>query len=168
MLKRKKPESISSAQKGGFLHRLLGRERATGYWRVSLNDYLYAAGVCYRGAFGHSVEHMSEIQMYRAFSDGRDGGMREIKTPSSPKAFAKWRSDGNNRGDHPFEILRGNGTFGVHLIPPSAEKPFYTLMLGGELCARPYIGMAAALAKSGIPSEAPDLERAVSYLAKKG
>ncbi|MCX6773221.1 MAG: hypothetical protein NTV88_05665 [Candidatus Micrarchaeota archaeon] len=141
-----------------------GKRKAGG---VSLNGYLHTASVCYREAFEHSVSHMTELQMYRVFSDGRFGNMLEIKKKDSAKAFAKWISSEDNVGNHPFEIVRGMGTFGIHLIPPSTERPFFTLTLGSEIWSDNYLKMARALAKSGIPSEAPDLERAVSYLEKK-
>lgn len=56
---------------------------------VSLIDYLNAAALCYRAAFGSKTNGLIAEQMYKSWTDGRDCGMLKIKNKTSAELFSK-------------------------------------------------------------------------------
>jgi hypothetical protein len=45
---------------------------------ISLNEYLRIAGICYITAYGKKTKSPSDLEMYKKWADGRDGGMLSI------------------------------------------------------------------------------------------
>lgn len=116
--------------------------------RVSAANYLRLALTCYIAAFGQSTKDNSE-RLYRAFSDGRHGGLLTIAR-HSPRAFAQWLSSGAYFGSHPWEIVRNSILLSVH----RGRNDGYWLRLGSKQrdAVSPHvILMALGLSRAGVP-----------------
>ena len=72
---------------------------------ISLNEYLRTAGICYIAAYGKKTKSLSDLEMYKKWADGRDGGMLSIKERGDRKEFMDWMDSGKDAGAHPFEIV---------------------------------------------------------------
>lgn len=133
--------------------------------RVSLNDYLTVASVCYGAAFPKEAKSLSKSEMYKKWADGRDGGMLSIKDWDSKAAFAEWFHSGRHAGSHPFEIVFSWHEHGIHLYPPYPESPHYRLRVTNYSYAPAFIKMAKALVKENVPFEAAEIYDVLNYLA---
>lgn len=131
--------------------------------KISLNEYLNTAAICYRAAFGKKAE-LTPCEMYKKWADGRDGGMLSIKKKNSRKEFTNWLESGASAGAHPFEIIFSWHRHGIHLYPPSKEANFYTPTLTNYAYAPKFIKIIETLSKLQIPFRAKELEKALDYL----
>lgn len=132
--------------------------------RISLNDYMRVAGICYRSVFKKKTERMSEIEMYKKWADGRDCGMLEIKNKESREEFMEWSKTKAHCGGHPFEIVFSWTRHGILLYPPSPERPHFVIGFMNYTYAESYRGMVKALIKHKIPFRASDLGKALEFL----
>ncbi len=80
--------------------------------RLSAGDFLHYSRICYAAAYQVS-EKKEPAALYRAFADGRHGGLLFLK-PDDRRAFAQWFASGAFAGSHPFEIVRDSITLSVH------------------------------------------------------
>lgn len=140
-------------------------ERRKAWHRVSLNDYLNTAALCYKASFGSSKTYgLTAEQMYRKWADGRDCGMLEIRNKKSKAGFSRWLNNKSDCGGHPFEIVFSWHGHGIHLFPPRTEKPHFILTVTNYMYALPFLEMIKALVRNGIPFEAHKLESVLDYL----
>ena len=71
---------------------------------ISLNEYLNVAAICYKSAYKKQErlklqsENLSNLEMYKKWADGRDGGMLSIKDGDSKKEFSEWYHSGEHAG----------------------------------------------------------------------
>lgn len=115
---------------------------------MSAADYLRYCRICYDAAFPAHRADTPEMS-YRAFADGRSGGLFGLRR-NSRRAFAEWFSSGRFTGTHPFEIVRDSITLTVH----SAENGGYWLRLScrrREEISPHLILMAVGLSRAGVP-----------------
>jgi hypothetical protein len=125
---------------------------------ISAAQYLRYCRVCYEAAF-RKRKAASHIALYRAFSDGRHGGLLNLPLQSS-KAFRKWYASEAFSGCHPFEIVRDSILLFVQQTPD--EPPGYWLRLGCRRRDRidPHVvRMALGLVRADVPfvmENAPD------------
>lgn len=134
-------------------------------YRISLNEYLDTAAICYRAAFGRKTNGLSPEQMYRKWADDRDCGMLEIVNKKSKKAFGHWLETKSRCGGHPFEIVFSWIEHGIHLYPPSPDRPYFSLRVTNYMYAIPFLEMVKALIQNEIPFEANEIEDVLSYLS---
>ena len=132
---------------------------------VSLEEYLDTCAVCYRAAFGDRARGMTPEQMYRRWADGRDCGMLKIEDWSSRKAFAEWLKSRAHCGGHPFEIVFSWHRHGIHLYPPTEQKPWFRIMVTNYAYAWDYLRMVIALMRNRISFEAVNFEEVLKFLA---
>ncbi len=132
--------------------------------RISLNDYLKVAGICYKAAFKEKAKDMNNFEMYKKWADGRDCGMLEIRDKYSKKEFMEWLNNKAHCGGHPFEIVFSWTKHGVLLYPPYLEKPYFTICFSNYAYAETYAKMISALIKNRICFRAPDLKDALEFL----
>lgn len=130
--------------------------------KISLNDYLNVAAICYRAAYKKETENLSNIEMYKKWADGRDGGMFSIKDWDSGKEFYEWYSGGYS--GHPFEIVFSWHEHGIHLYP-DFENNCYTIRVTNYVYARDFINMVEELIKLYIPFKAYELDNVLDFLA---
>lgn len=134
-------------------------------YRISLNDYLDTAAISYRAAFGRKTSGLSPDQMYRKWADGRDCGMLEIVNKKSKKAFGHWLDTKSRCGGHPFEIVFSWIEHGIHLYPPSPDRPYFSLRVTNYMYAILFLKMVKALIQNKIPFEANEIEDVLNYLS---
>jgi len=132
--------------------------------RISLNDYLRVAGICYKSVFKKKTKGMSKIEMYKKWADGRDCGMLEIKDRESEEEFMDWLRTKAYCGGHPFEIIFSWTRHGVLLYPPGQERLHFVIGFVNYAYAEHYTGMVKALIKHKIPFRAPDLRNALEFI----
>jgi len=132
---------------------------------VSLNEYLDAAALCYRAAFGAKTRRRSPLEMYKKWADGRDGGMLSIKNPKSRRAFGAWHRGGQWTGAHPFELVFSMIDHGIHLFPPSKNRPRFTIEITNFGYVLYYVKMVRTLIRSGVAFEAEQFAFVLDYLA---
>ena len=131
---------------------------------ASLNNYLNTAAICYKASFGNKTNSLSAEQMYKKWADGRDCGMLEIKNKKSKKEFKNWLDNKSHCGGHPFEIVFSWQGHGIHLYPPYAKKPFFTLSVTDYRYTKLFLEMVRTLIKNRIPFIALELESVLDYL----
>ena len=134
-------------------------------YRLSLNDYLDTAAICYKAAFGRKTNGLSPEQMYRKWADGRDCGMLEIVNKKSKKAFGHWLDTKSRCLGHPFEIVFSWIEHGIHLYPPYTDRPYFSLRVTNYMYAILFFEMVKALIQNEIPFEANEIEDVLSYLS---
>jgi hypothetical protein len=134
-------------------------------YRISVNDYLDTAAICYRAAFGRKTYGLSHEQMYRKWADGRDCGMLEIVNKNGKKAFGHWLDKKSHCGGHPFEIIFSWLDHGIHLYPPYLDRPYFSLRVTNYMYAIHYLEMVKALIQDEIAFEANEIEDVLNYLS---
>jgi len=134
--------------------------------RLSLNEYLHFAALCYEAAFQWQTDGLTPEQMYRTWADGRDCGMLDIPDRTSPELFRSWVEDHEDCGGHPFEIVRSRDGLGIHLIPFRFDDSCLTLLVSSDSQAWLYLDMVQGLLRAKAPFHAPrDLDRILEYLS---
>lgn len=131
---------------------------------VSLNEYLEAAAVCYRAAFGKKTEGLKPAEMYKRWADGRDGGMLSIADKDGKEGFEQWHKKGGWTIGHPFEIVFSWHRHGIHLYPPSEDRPHFSLRVTNYAYAGAFLQMLEALIEKNIPFQANAIEDVLNYL----
>ena len=141
---------------------------------VSLNDYLRAAAIAYSAMKNHEKEsNLSPKELYERHSDMRHGGMLEIKDPDSVRQYSRWLNGNDWEGSHPFEIVAGYSTLGIHLRPPSSSQcrnsfrfdRMFILSSGSDFTfASTYVDMTKALMKENVSFKSPDLSKSLEFL----
>lgn len=131
---------------------------------ISLNDYLNIASVCYKGAYQKEAENLSNLEMYKKWADGRDGGMLSINDWDSKKEFSEWYQSAKYTGSHPFEIVFSWHRHGIHLYPPYDSSPYYTIRVTNYAYAWDFIKMVEKLVEMQIPFNAGNLEEVFDFL----
>ena len=132
---------------------------------VALNEYLEIAAICYKASFGRKTRGLTDEQMYNKLADGRDCGMLKIKDKNSKAAFRYWVNSESNCGGHPFEIVFSMIDHGIHLFPPSSDRPHFVLRVSNYLYAPYFLIMVKALIGNRVPFEAYQLENVLDYLS---
>jgi hypothetical protein len=132
--------------------------------KISLNDYLNVAAICYKTAFGKKIRGLSPLEMYQKFADGRHGGMLDIKDKNSKEEFSNWLKSRIWIGSHPFEIVFSWHNYGIDLFPPSKDIPYFIIRLGNYDYADVFLRMVEALIKNNVPLEASDLDKIIKYV----
>ncbi|OGJ20651.1 hypothetical protein A3K73_05755 [Candidatus Pacearchaeota archaeon RBG_13_36_9] len=130
--------------------------------KISLNDYLNTAAICYKSSF-KKARKMSPLEMYKKWADGRHSGMLEIKDSSSREEFSYWQKH-HLPGGHPFEIVFSWHEHGIHLYPPYEGEPFYSLRVTNYSYAPVFIQMLKSLIKNKVPFRAEQLNEILDYL----
>ncbi|MDR0833452.1 MAG: hypothetical protein LBN93_04600 [Candidatus Symbiothrix sp.] len=94
---------------------------------------------------------ISNVDAYRAFSDGRDDGLKEIN-PDSIEEFTEWFTRGEWRFGHPWEVCRGGNSTHISLFV-SRENSEWKLRLAGSASSRvnETVKFAIALYNNHIP-----------------
>jgi hypothetical protein len=108
------------------------------------------ARICYEAAFGEAADK-TDVEPYRAFSDGRDGGLINLPQHDA-EAFSRGYEMKAFQGAHPFEIPRDEHVLSAHRLPIRARG--YFLRLANRRRDRVethLIGMALALSAAGYP-----------------
>jgi hypothetical protein len=102
------------------------------------------------GYFKRNLD-ISNVDAYRAFSDGRDDGLKEIN-PDSAEEFTEWFTRGDWRFGHPWEVCRGGNSTHISLYV-SRNNSEWTLRLGGSSSTRvnETVKFAIALYNNNIP-----------------
>lgn len=131
---------------------------------VSLNDYLEVAALCYRAAFGGKTEGMTPERMYKAWADGRHGGMLDIPEKGSAEAFRSWQRRYRG-GAHPFEIVYSHADHGIHLYPPDEGRRFYEIRVSNYDYVPAFVSMLSALMAERIPVMAFALPDVLGFYA---
>lgn len=131
---------------------------------VSLNEYLNTAALCYKASFGSKTDGLTSEQMYRKWADGRDCDMLQIENKKGKKDFSLWLAKESHCGGHPFEIVFSWHGHGIHLFPPSPEKPYFTLRVTDYTYAMPFLEMVKGLIRNKIPFEAHEIREVLDYL----
>lgn len=131
--------------------------------RISLNDYLNTAAVCYRAVY-KGAKKLSPLEMYKKWADGRHAGMLDIKDRNSKKEFMEWSGSGGPVGGHPFEIVFSWHRHGIHLYPPYSKKPHYSLRVTNYAYAWDFIRMVEALIKNKTAFQAVELDDVLNFL----
>lgn len=132
---------------------------------ISLNEYLNVAAICYKAAYQKKSENLSNLEMYKKWADGRDGGMLSIKDWDSKKEFSEWYHSGEHAGSHPFEIVFSWHEHGIHLYPPNEQSRCYNLIVTHYAYAWDFIEMLIQLIKIEIPFNTEKLEDVLNFLA---
>lgn len=91
---------------------------------ISVAEYLRYCSICYKSAYQIGPKE-EPVNLYRAFADGRDGGLLALPR-NSGRAFAHWFSSYAFAGSHPFEIVRDSIVLSVH----TSTNGGYWLRLG--------------------------------------
>lgn len=134
--------------------------------RLSLNEYLDFAALCYQAAFQWKTDGLTPEQMYRTWADGRDCGMLDIPDRTSPELFRRWVQDHEDCGGHPFEIVRAIDGLGIHLIPFRFDDRCLTLLVSSDSLAWLYLNMVEGMIRAEVPFHASrDLDRMLEYLS---
>ena len=132
---------------------------------ISLNQYLEVATICYKAAYQEKTENLSPLEMYKKWSDGRDGGMLSIKDWDSKTEFSQWHNSGQHIGSHPFEIVFSMHEHGIHLYPPYDSYHHYGLRVTNYSYAEDFLKLVCALIKKQVPFEVGKLEDVLDFLA---
>lgn len=132
---------------------------------ISLNDYLNVTTICYNAAYQKETENLSNLEMYKKWADGRDGGMLSIKDWDSKEEFLQWLQSGKYAGSHPFEIVFSWHEHGIHLYPPNDSSPYYNLRVTNYVYARDFLKMLIRLIEMHIPFKADNLKNVLEFLA---
>ncbi len=132
---------------------------------ISLKHYLNVAAICYRSTYKKDSENLSNLEMYKKWADGRDGGMLSINDWDSKKEFSEWYHSGEYAGSHPFEIVFSWHEHGIHLYPPDEQSPYYNLRVTNYTYAWDFLEMINTLIKKEIPFSAGKLEDVLNFLA---
>ncbi len=131
---------------------------------ISLNEYLNIAAICYKAAYKKDTENLSDLEMYKKWADGRDGGMLSIKDWSNRKEFLEWYNSGEYAGSHPFEIVFSWHQHGIHLYPPNEQSPYYNLRVTNYNYAWYFLEMVNILIEKEIPFNAGELDDVLNFL----
>ena len=133
--------------------------------KISLNDYLAVAALCYQAVYKKKAENLSPLQMYKKWADGRDGGMLSLKNWNSKRKFMDWHKNSKWVGSHPFEIVFSWHRHGIHLYPPSLYNSWrYSLRVTNYAYAENFIEMVKALIENKVSFIAQNLEEVLDYL----
>lgn len=132
---------------------------------ISLNEYLNITAICYKSTYKKESENLSNLEMYKKWGDGRDGGMLSIKDWDSKKEFSQWYHSGEHAGSHPFEIVFSWHNHGIHLYPPNEQSRCYNLRVTNYAYAWDFLEMVNTLIKMEIPFNAGKLDDVLDYLA---
>ncbi len=132
--------------------------------KISLNEYLNVAAICYKAAYQEKTENLSDLEMYKKWADGRDGRMLSIDDWNSKDSFEKWYHSGEHIGSHPFEIVFSWHKHGIHLYPPD-NSPCYKLRVTNFAYAWDFLKMIDALIEMHIPFETEKLDILLDFLA---
>lgn len=132
---------------------------------ISLNEYLNIVAICYKSTYKKESENLSNLEMYKKWADGRDGGMLSIKDWDSKKEFSEWYHSGVHAGSHPFEIVFSWHDHGIHLYPPNEQSYCYNLRVTNYVYAWDFLEMINTLIKMEIPFSAGKLDDVLDYLA---
>jgi len=132
---------------------------------ISLNEYLNIAAVCYKASYQKETENLSNLEMYKKWADGRDGGMLSIKDWDSKKEFSEWYHSGVHAGSHPFEIVFSWHQHGIHLYPPNDSSSYYGLRVTNYAYAWDFLKMVDRLIKTHVPFNAGKLNDVIDFLA---
>lgn len=131
---------------------------------TSLNEYLNVAAICYKSTYQKETENFSNLEMYKRWGDGRDGGMLSIKDWDSKKEFSEWYHSGEHAGSHPFEIVFSWHDHGIHLYPPNEQSHYYNLRVTNYTYAWDFLEMVNTLIKMEISFNAGKLGDVLDYL----
>lgn len=134
---------------------------------ISLNDYLNVAAICYKAAYKKKTKRLSHLELYKKWTDGRHGGMLDIKNPDSKDEFADWHASGRWAGSHPFEIVFSWHRHGIHLYPPDRWKQQYLLTVTNYAYADDFVKMVKSLIKNEIAFQAANLDDVLDFLTGK-
>lgn len=141
---------FASAISSGRIHAAAHDPSRIAIRRLTAGAYLHYVRICYEGAFG-KAEGQTDIDLYRAFSDGRHGGLIHLPA-NDPKAFSRWYETEAFRGTHPFEIVRDANVLFAHRLPAPPRDYFLRLANRRRERVDPYlIRMAIALNEAGVP-----------------
>jgi hypothetical protein len=130
--------------------------------KISLNEYLKVAGICYRAIFPEE-SGLSDLELYKKHADFRHGGMLDIKDGNSEEEFKKWYLSNGWIGSHPFEIVFSPRNYGIVLWPP-VKNSYYIISLGDENLGRVFIKAVEALIIHEVPFKASGLRKILNYL----
>lgn len=131
---------------------------------ISLSQYLNIAAICYKSAYKKKSENLSNLEMYKKWADGRDGGMLSIKDWDNKKEFSQWYHSGEHAGSHPFEIVFSWHEHGIHLYPPGEQSHCYNLRVTNYAYAWDFLQMVDQLIKNEIPFNTGKLEDILDFL----
>jgi hypothetical protein len=131
--------------------------------KISLNEYLKVAGICYRAIFPEE-SGLSDLELYKKHADFRHGGILDIKDWNSEEEFKKWYLSDSWIGSSPFEILY---TFfeegGIVLLPP-VKNPYYIICLENKFMGKDLIKAVEALIAHEVSFRAIRLREIINYL----
>ncbi len=119
---------------------------------LSKNTYLAIVKEAYIAA-GFDVDGLSDVESYKRYADGRDGGLLSLED-NDESAFLDWFNSTLWEGCHPFEIIRGSTSSNrVALLPVHQRSGFtFDLFAGDDLSrAVPTVRIALRLAKLHVP-----------------
>jgi hypothetical protein len=159
LMKREAAESILSTHKKY-------QKNAGKVKKMSVNEYLRVAHICYSSAYGKKYSKLTPLEAYKSRADGRHGGMLEIKDADSEEEWEKWRRGERWLGSHPWEIVFSWSNHGVLLHPPHEfdESRRFKILVSNYAYAEDYLKMVKGLIKAKIAFEAPVLEEVLEYL----
>jgi hypothetical protein len=117
-----------------------GLPKAKRFHEASASWYFHCCAIAYHATGATQVlpddgAHMTDVELYNKFADGRDEGLTKIDL-ESPQALSNWY-ESRERGGHPWEILRGGNSTHISLYLQKCESPAsYVLILQGDSYSR--------------------------------
>ncbi|MDR1358498.1 MAG: hypothetical protein LBJ48_03990 [Coriobacteriales bacterium] len=127
---------------------------------MTASDYFNACLLGYRankdeksydGSPLFKVEGLTAKQAYERNADGRDDGLLAIPE-NDAEAFKEWLLHREQRGGHPFEVMRGGNSTHVNL-GVSASNEGFSYWLAGKNRIYEVVRFYNALSDAGLPVE---------------
>lgn len=116
------------------------------------NTYLALVKQAYIAA-GLAVDNLSDIESYKRYADGRDGGLLAL-ADNDESAFLAWIYSNEWQGCHPFEIISGYRSDNRIVLKPvhQGDGFVFNFFIGDDLsCAARAIRISLRLASLNIP-----------------
>ena len=114
-------------------------------------------------AAGLAVDNLSDVESYKRYADGRDGGLLSLED-NDESAFLDWFNSTLWEGCHPFEVIRGSTSSNRIVLLPVHQRSGFTfdLFAGDDLSrAAPTVRISLRLAKLHVPF---GMNQALRYL----
>ena len=133
---------------------------------ITANEFYYYCSLGYK-ANNYDCGELTPKEQYYRFSDGRDGGLKDIDGDSS-EAFEAWGNSEEYFGSHPWEVCRGGNSTHINLHPCKDNRGYF-LWLSGSATGRciETIKFFLALSKADLPVFLSDANILANRLLEK-
>lgn len=137
--------------------------------------YLEISAIGYRALYQEEIseKNMSELDMYRRWADGRDGGFLQLPKDDTAAFKAWYLLDSEEKWkienpSHLWEAIQGGSRTRMHLTPHLYSGEWFFTISPAEACPHEAAIFYLALREAGIPVLMYDAKKIAANLAGEG